>query len=435
MGSSFGLGNLWRFPYVVYENGGGAFVFLFFITLFVIGLPLIMAELAVGKMARTSSLMAFTKIDSNWFLRVLGPLPPLITVFVLSYYSVVSGWVLYFLGNFFIKSFFVNPMDWTQAYEVLQGSGHLQVGLTFLHLLVVTLIVGRGVEMGIERAVGLFMPVLIVLVFVLCGRSLSLDQAYNSLKLFLYPDFSKLHFSSFARVIGQVLFTLSLGFGIMITFGSYLKERVFIPMAAFRVVTLDALVSLCAGIMIFPIIGLTSLTYKGPDLLFETVPVWLGSFSGGSVFGIAFFLCLYLAALGSSIGLLETVVANIKEYKNLSRWRSALIAGGACLFFSILPALSSTQFRLISVQGRSLFETLDTLLIDVGLPVVALLLCLGIGPKLTLANFGSEMMETDSAPNRRVFFHWVWLIRWFIPAVLTVVLLLQAFDFLKKLAL
>jgi NSS family neurotransmitter:Na+ symporter len=430
LGAAFGLGNLWRFPYVVLENGGGAFVFLFFIMLFVIGLPLMVAELTVGKTARNSSLRAFRSVKDSTLARILGPLPPLVTVLVLSYYAVVSGWVLYFFFSFMTKSMINHQADWAVTLDYLHDTGTLQVGLAFAHLLLVTVIVGRGVEMGIERAVGLFMPILIGLVIFLSVRSMAVNQAATALKVFLYPDFSRLQLSSFSRVVGQVLFTLSLGFGTMVTFGSYLRERAFIPLVAFRVVVLDAVLSLFAGVLIFPLIGAASIGRNGPELLFKTVPVWLGSFSGGRIFGVLFFLCLYLAALGSSIALEETVVANLQEFRPMSRAQAAFISGGFCFVLSLIPALSSNWFQSVSIHGQSLFEIVDSVLIEFGLPAIALMFCLLVGSQLKLSRFGQELLESDDVQSRRLFIHWRWLIRWVVPFVLSAALLSRAVDIL-----
>ncbi len=428
LGCAFGIGNLWRFPYVVYENGGGAFVFLFFLSLFIIGLPLIVAELAIGKMTGHSSVLAFERLTNSKPAKILGVLSTALTVFVLSYYAVISGWVLYFFLKFASAIAAFQPLVATETLQLLQESSDLQIFLTFAHICIVVYIVARGVQLGTERFIGLFMPLLIALVFLLCAKGLSLEHASESLHSFLYPDFSKLNVSSFGKALGQALFTLGVGFGSMVTFGSYLNDRVFIPFAAFRVVALDALLSLFAGILIFPLIHWTPLTPHGPDLLFQTVPVWLGSLAFGKVFGAAFFLCLYLAAVGASLALFEAVVANLQEILKISRKKSAVFAGLTCLIFSLLSSLSNTTFKWVSYQGRGLFEIVDSVLIDVLLPIVALILCLIIGKHLNRPEIVKLVMSEPSAEGERVLRQWVWLIRWFIPGMVVVALAGQLYS-------
>jgi NSS family neurotransmitter:Na+ symporter len=209
-----------------------------------------------------------------------------------------------------------------------------------------------------------------------------------------------------------------------------LRERAFIPLVAFRVVLLDAVLSLFAGILIFPLVGPTSLGRNGPELLFKTVPVWLGSFSGGRIFGVLFFLCLYLAALGSSIALGETVVANLQEVRKMSRFQAAILSGIFCFTISLIPALSSNWFQSISVHGRSLFEVVDSVLIEFGLPAIALMFCLLVGSQLKLSIFGKELLESDDVQSQRLFFHWRWIIRWLVPFILSAALISRAVDIL-----
>lgn len=431
LGSAFGLGNLWRFPYVVYENGGGAFVFLFFLILFLVGLPLIVAELSVGKTTRSSSVLAFRKLVVPKRFSRLGILSPILCLFVLSYYAVVSGWVLYFFMSFLTATIFSSPMEATKTLGLLQDSGGLQILLALLHIGVSGIIVARGVQLGIERSVGMLMPLLIALVFVLCAKSLSLDHSMESIKFFLYPDFGRLHLSSVGRALGQALFTLGLGFGAMVTFGSYLNERVYVPFAAFRVVTLDALLSLFAGILIFPLIQWTPLTPHGPDLLFRTVPVWLGSLAGGTGYGAAFFLCLYLAALGASIALMEALVANVQETFGQQRGRASLWVALICFLLSLVPALSSTEFGGVSFRGRGLFEILDAFLINLFLPVAAFLFCIVVGRQLKTTDFVKDLLVSQVPQSQRLFRNWVWMIRWGIPSFIAVAMFLQIFEFLK----
>jgi NSS family neurotransmitter:Na+ symporter len=373
IGSAFGLGNLWRFPYVVAENGGGAFVLLYLFLVFLIGLPFLIGELSLGKISRKSLKPALLRLLGErfqarslresgwnpspfvaWTLRNVGNLSLAITMVVLAYYAVISGWVLHFLMQLFISAFDHDRFQPEGALKILLNNGWLQLLLTSVHLLTVAVIVAKDLEFGLEKWVGYFMPLFVLLVIALAFKSLQLDSAYEALRFLFYPDFSKLTLNSMGHAIGHVFFTLSIGFGTMVTFGSYLREKAYLPMAGFRVCFLDSLISLWAVVMIFPLALYSSTSSAGPELLFQTVPRLVKELPGGHWFGVGFFVCLYLASLGASIGLFEAVVASWRETRRMPRARATASVASICFAAAVIPALSSSVLSGVRIANMGL---------------------------------------------------------------------------------
>lgn len=443
VGSAFGLGNLWRFPYVVAENGGGAFVLLYLMLAFLIGTPFLLAELSLGKITRSSVVSALLKISGEryqvrnlqdpdfrmpgWLaagLPWVGRVAVVVSLSVLAYYAVISGWVLHFLIQLTLTAFRGQSMDPQESLNLLLQNGWLQFTLTAIHLTVVAIVVAKDLEEGLERWLGYSMPLFGLLVVVLAARSISLDVSSAALRFLFYPDFSKLKPQSVGQALGHVMFTLSVGFGCMVTFGSYLKEKAPLPSAGLRVTLLDCLISLGAGIMIFPLVTYTGNQDAGPSLLFYAVPKLLTQMSGGRAFGIGFFLCLYLASLGASIGLLETVVANLRETRRVRRSRGAWAAATAALLVAIWPALSTNVLKSVRLNGHGLLELWDAALINWLLPVTALLLSQVVAWILDDRLKRAEFPE-DDASGEVLYRHWIILLRYVAPPIVIVALAMQ----------
>ncbi len=442
IGSAFGLGNLWRFPYVVAANGGGAFVLLYTLLALSFGLSLLVSELMLGKISRRSSLAAIQEVLSNVklssnplskgsfkfrALKWVARLSLLAAVAVLSYYAVISGWVLHFLMQMFFS--FIRGINFSpdSSLNILKESGFLQILLTSVHLMVTIVVVVKGVQQGIEKWVGNLMPLFIVILVFLMIQSLSLPSASSAMRYLFYPDFSKLTASSLMHAIGHVCFTLSIGFGTMITFGSYLTNETQIPVAGFRVSLLDTLISLFAGLLIFPILIGSNLDVSGPEVLFQTLPKLFVGLHGGLIFGIAFFSCLYLAASAASIGLLESIVANLLD-KGIfrSRARATWTAGGIALSLAVIPALSSSFLSGIQYRGHGVLQILDDVLINIILPLIALGLCFIFSRFLKDEIKKSEFINDDSATTLKLYSHWIFIVKWVAPALIILALLMAA---------
>lgn len=447
IGSAFGLGNLWRFPYVVADNGGGAFVLLYLFLVFLVGMPFLVGELLLGKLSRSSLSPALLKLAGeryqvrelreggrqppawlNWGMRNLGHFSLFITIVVLAYYAVISGWVLHFFMQILVSVF--NPQSFQPdgTLQVLLNNGWLQLLLTSVHLLIVAVIVAKDLEFGLEKWVGYFMPLFVVLLIVLAIQSISLPTANEALRFLFYPDFSKLKLASLGQALGHVFFTLSVGFGSMVTFGSYLRENAYIPIAGFRVSVLDSVISLWAGVMIFPLVVMGKDDHFGPELLFQTVPSLIKELPGGVLFGVGFFLCLYLASLGASIGLFENVVANWRETRRVPRPRGAAIAAILCFILAVGPALSSSVLSGLRLGGRSLLEFLDAALINWCLPIAALMIGQVVSWHLKRELIQAEFNNPELPGSTKLYQHWLFVMRYVATPVVLFALILQAID-------
>jgi NSS family neurotransmitter:Na+ symporter len=444
IGSAFGLGNLWRFPYVVAENGGGAFVLLYLLFILLLGLPFLIAELTLGKISRNSLMPTIFKLTGDryqvrdireheeepplWLKHALRLLPwvsLVITIVVLAYYAVISGWVLHFFMQLLVAMFDPSRFNPEATLQILLKNGWLQLLLTSVHLLIVAVIVGKDLEIGLEKWVGYCMPAFVLLLLGLASQSVQLDSAPEALRFLFYPNFSKLTLASPGQALGHVFFTLSIGFGSMVTFGSYLREKAYIPVAGFRVVILDAVISLFAGVMIFPLVIYGASEGTGPELLFQTVPRLVRELPNGQIFGVGFFLCLYLASLGASIGLFETVVGNWREVRRVPRQRGAVAIGLITFMIAVIPALSSSVLSNVKIGSRGLLAFLDAGLINWCLPISALMITQVAIHLLRRELVTAEFANPEIPGSAKLYKHWLFVLKYLTTPIVFAVLILQ----------
>lgn len=434
-GSACGIGNLWRFPYIVGENGGGAFILFYLLLVLILGLPMLVAELMLGKKTRKSVLMAsqlLAEAHSKPSFIWAGRFSLILSFIVLSYYSVISGWVLHYLIQFLMAALQIKIISSDTLLIFLLDHGFLQVALASAHILITMLVVSQGIEKGLEKWMSYIFPTFVILLAILMYQSLSLPTAPETLRFLFYPDFSKLNLSSLGSALGHVLFTLSLGFGTMVTFGSYLKNEDHIPSAAIRVSVVDTLISIFAVVLVFSVImgGRTTAGLTEPVLLFEAVPRYFLQVKGGVIFGTAFFTCLYMSALNASIGIFETLVSNATERapKKFTRKNISLAICVIAIGVAILPALSSSVFRGVMFKGRSLLEFIDWLMISWLLPIIALILTSIVASGVTRRDKEALFVDKEKSYSFALFSHWDFALSWLIPFVIIFALVLQTLD-------
>lgn len=427
IGSAFGLGNLWRFPYIVSENGGGAFVLLYVALAMGLGLPVLIAELILGQTQRLPVIAATKNLvlgENGVSLRWVGWLCFGLALLVLSYYAVISGWVLYFVVQFLSELFVSHAPASQMGLQALLENGFLQIGLASVHLIICTAICARGVHEGIERWIGSMMPVFAVLLVFLLWQSLSLPSNTEALRFLFYPNFSALTLNSLGHAIGHVCFTLGVGLGTMVTFGAYLTDRKNIPSVGYRVGLMDTVFSLLAGLVIFPIaLSVSNVPLNDPGLLFQSLPGFLVDRGGGVFFGLGFFVCLYLAALGGSLGLFEVIVSNGKHFLKMSRAKVSWLSGLSVLVLSVVPATLGSMRD--EVSSRSVLQNLDSLLINWLLPISCLLVCVAVARGMKRSEVEAHFIKKESAETISLFSHWYFALRWGIPAVILTGLVLQ----------
>lgn len=311
-GSAVGLGNIWRFPYLTGENGGGAFVFVYLCCVLAIGIPLLFNEIALGRLTGKNPIGAFKDTGSNNFWIIGAILSLCVSFFVTSYYGVIAGWTIGYIYTSLIgvelsfAEFTANPLIVIPLFIAFIG----------LNLLIVT----KDIAKGIEKASKILMPILFVLVFVVIIRSVTLDGAMAGIEYYLIPDFSKINGATFLKALSQCFFSMSIGWGIMITYGSYLSKNESIVKSALWIGLLDTGVALMGGLMIFPAVFAFGMEpNQGPTLVFQILPHIFSEMPGGNIVGAFFFLLLCIAALTSTISMIEVPGSWLIDEKKWSR--------------------------------------------------------------------------------------------------------------------
>ncbi len=417
-GSAVGLGNIWRFPYVTGENGGGAFVLIYLACVALVGIPIMVAEILLGRRGRCSPINAMRvlaedeNLSSNW--RYLGWMGVVAGFVILSFYSVVAGWSLAYVAYLAQGVFDGATIDDSQnTFAALTGSA---ARLTLWHSLFMGMamyVVARGVSGGLERAVKYLMPALFVLLFAMVIYAAVTGDALSALRYLFEPDFSAVTGDSVLTALGQAFFSLSLGMGAIMIYGSYLPQDAPIGQTAVIIAGADTVVALLAGLAIFPVVfGYGLEPGQGPGLVFVTLTIAFGHMPGGQLFGTLFFVLLTVAAWTSAISLLEPVVAWLVESIGWSRVKACLVGGGAAWLLGIGSLLSFNEWADITPGGRTFFDWAEFLSTSVLLPLGGMLIAVFAGWRLSLA---SSMDEFGAGPSPG-YRAWLGLILFVAPA-------------------
>ncbi|MCX7098173.1 MAG: sodium-dependent transporter [Methylococcales bacterium] len=374
-GSAVGLGNIWKFPYITGENGGGAFVLVYLLCVLLIGIPIMIAETMLGRRSQRNPIETMELLteeagaDKNW--HYLGWMGVIAGLLILSYYSVIAGWASAYVLKAFTGSFF--DADAAAIKTLFDEFVASPIQLIFWHslfMIATMMIVARGVNKGLEKAVQFLMPALFVLMLLLVAYAMGTNSYFKGLNFLFVPDFSKLTANSVLTAMGHAFFTLSLGMGAIMVYGSYLPKGISIAKTAFIIAGADTLVALLAGIAIFPIVFANNLhPDSGPGLIFQTLPIAFGSMTFGWVMGILFFVMLVIAALTSSISLVEPAVAWLVENKGFSREKACVWSGLATWALGLGTVLSFNVWSNVKLFDRSIFQLLDYLTANLLLPV------------------------------------------------------------------
>lgn len=381
LGSSVGLGNIWKFPALTGEHGGASFLLVYVLSTLVVGLPLMIAELLIGRSTRANAYRAFKLLTPKRLWWVIGGLGIAAAVTILSFYSDVAGWVFAYILK--AAQGTVNTQDPAiagKAFAALIGSPWESLFWQWVVLGVTGAIILRGASGGIEKATRVLIPLLFVLLLVVCVRSLTLPNAGEGLRFLFMPDFSRIDGSVVLMAMGLAFFKMSIGFGCMITYGSYFRADTHVPLLATRVMVCDLLVSLLAGIAIFP--AVFSFGFEptaGTSLLFLTIPAVFASMPGGQLFTTLFFVLSAVASMGAMLSLLEVPVAWLSETFRLSRPRATVLMTAAIMLLGAPATLSTSVLAEWKVFGLSFFDLYDFLSSNLMLPVDGLLLSLFVG--------------------------------------------------------
>lgn len=425
-GSAVGLGNIWKFPYIAGENGGGAFVIVYLLCIACIGLPLMMSEIMIGRRGRQNPVNSLRSLaqDENkcsaW--KYLGWSGVLAGFLILSYYSVIAGQAMAYIFRSFSGVFDGVTADGAHSiHSALTGDPERLLAWHTVFMVFTMVIVARGVKGGLEKSVKFLMPALLAILLLLVGFSANTGDYFSQAADFLFkPDFSKLSSEAILIAMGHAFFTLSLGMGAIMVYGSYLPKNTSIAQVAITISIADTVVALLAGMAIFPLVFANGLeTGAGPGLIFQTLPIAFGHMAGGAFFGGMFFLLLVFAAWSSAISLIEPAIAWLVENKNISRRRASVYAGFATWLLGLLTVFSFNIGEHWILFGKTMFELLDYITANIMLPLGGLAIAIFSGWTMSRNSTQEEL-----AIERPVFYQlWRILIRYISPAAVIIIFL------------
>lgn len=371
VGSAVGLGNIWRFPYEAGVHGGAAFMLLYMIFVFVIGMPVMCAEFVIGRRSGTNVRMAFARLGASSRWNIVGYMGIVASILILGFYSVVAGWTM----EYIYRSITTFGIDFTPdamhtQFDEFASSNWRPALWTVVFLLCNYVILARGVEKGIERASNILMPSLFIILLAFAINSLSMPRAAEGLKFLFAPDFSKLTPSVVLGAMGQAFFSLSLGLGCLITYAGYFSKRTPLLSTAFTTATLDTLVAILAGIIIFPaVFSYGGEVSAGPKLVFEVLPVIFASLPFGQIWSVLFFILLLLASITSTVSMSEISIAWLVDNIKMSRRKATMVNTAICLVLGVLCALSFGCLSDFTIFGLTLFNLFDYVASNILLPL------------------------------------------------------------------
>ncbi len=423
-GSAVGLGNIWKFPYITGENGGGAFVLVYLLCIAVVGIPVMMSEIMLGRRGRQSPINTMRTLareegkSGGW--QLLGFSGVLAGFLILSFYSVIAGWALSYVVSAVGGTFTAITAERSgEIFGELVSNPGVQLFWHTLFMGITMFVVARGVREGLEKAVRMLMPALFVLLLILVGYAMNSGGFIQGLHFLFDADFSKITTDGVLIALGHAFFTLSLGMGAIMVYGSYLPENVSITQATFTVAIADTVVALLAGMAIFPIVFANSLEPgAGPGLIFQTLPVAFGAMPGGLFFGTLFFILLVFAAWSSAISIIEPVVSWLVESRNMSRKRASIISGLVTWVLGIATVLSFNLWSEVKLFDKTIFDLLDYLTTNIMLPLGGLLIALFAGWAMKQNHSRGELGLRQTG-----YTIWQILIRYVTPIAIIVVFL------------
>jgi NSS family neurotransmitter:Na+ symporter len=431
VGAAVGLGNIWKFPYITGQNGGSAFVLVYLLAVMFVALPILIAEIAVGRWGKQSPPNAMANVASSqgrsrgW--SVVGWFGMLAAYLIATYYSVISGWSLVYIfknggGNFSGQ----DAAAVSAEFDTLLAN---PTQLTLWHgifMAICTLILARGLQKGIERTVKVLMPALFTLLLAMVVYGMIEGDMSGALHFMFDFDLSAITGRVVLVAVGQAFFSIGVAMGLMMGFGAYLPREVSIGRSAVIIASMDTLVAIIAGLAIFPIVFANGLDpAEGPGLIFVSLPLAFGSVTGGLIFGTLFFILLFFAALTSVIGTVEPMIAWWEEHFQLARWKAALYVCISIFFLGLGTVFSFnlwSEWRPLAKFGLfenfGYFEILDYLTANIMMPLSGLLLAVFVGWAIKPGAIEEELQ----IQNRKLFRSWFWLLRWVAPISIALIM-------------
>lgn len=430
LGSAVGLGNIWKFPYLTGQNGGGAFVFVYLICILLVGIPVMVAEFYIGRRGRKNAVGAFKQLKAGKHWSVIGYLGVLSTFLIMFFYSSVAGWVYSYVfkslkGDFNI----LKGKSIEEAVTIVNNNFNNTIGGNIapivwqaIVLLVVGIIIMLGVQKGIEKVTKTLMPVLFVLIIICDIRALTLSASGEGLKFLFGVDFSKITTSVILSALGLAFFKLSIGMGTMITYSSYFTEDNNLLGTSFKVALSDTLVSLLAGIAIFPVVFQFGMKPEGgPGLLFNTIPLVFSQMPMGSLLLVLFFLLTAFAATMAMLSMAEVIVAFLAEERGLGRGLSTLISLGTVFIVGALTVHKNSIFAHVSLFNKNFFDFFDFLSSNILLPVGGLLIAIFVGYIVKKEEVIEELSNKNTLNNKSFINTFRFILRYITPILLFII--------------
>lgn len=425
-GAAVGLGNIWRFPYVTGQSGGAAFVVVYIVCMFVLGIPLIMAETIVGRQARRNpagcyeQIAAENKRSKNW--QLIGLLGIITSYLVLSYYVVISGWVLDYVWHSILAEF--KPSHLISSSQAFDNYLENPWGMLLSDTLIVgcmIYVVTKGIKDGLERAVYILFPILTALLLVLLIYALRTGHFMQALSYLFKPEVDKLTGQTILVALGQAFFSLNIGFATIVAYGSYLPDKVSITKTAIIIAIIDTLIALLAGLVIFPVVFANNLAAgSGVSLIFKTIPLAFGSMPFGNVFATLFFSMILIAAFTSIIALLEPTVMLLNEKYGWSRKKAAISAGLVMWVLSFGTIGSFNFMKDVKFFGNTFFDNLDYVTSNICLPLSGFLVATFIGWRIDKQMSLQQLQLKDTSI---LFKCWYFVMRYIAPIAIVLILL------------
>ena len=431
VGAAVGLGNIWKFPFVAGVSGGGAFVLVYLLCVIFVAVPILIAELLIGRRGAASPPVAMSVLAANagrskaW--RIVGWMGTIVGFLIATYYSVIAGWTLSYIGKAAGGFGGASPAEVAGQFDLLLADPFALTVWHTIFIVTALLIVGQGLQGGIERAVKMLMPSLFLMMLVMIGYAAYAGDFQAGFAFLFNMDFGKITGEVVLAAVGQAFFSISVAMGLMMIYGAYVPKEVSLTRSAFIIAGTDTLIALLAGLMIFPLVFGNGLDpAEGPGLIFKTLPTAFAGMPGGQVFGTLFFLLLAFAAITSIIAIIEPIVAYAQDKWAMSRRNACVVFGflawliGLATVFSFNIWAGVTPLDMIAaLEGKTLFDLIDYFTANVLMPLGAILIAIFVGWRMRPEDLSEEL----PVMGRTLFQVWLLMIRVVVPVALLAILI------------
>lgn len=432
-GSAVGLGNVWRFPTEVGNNGGAAFILIYLLCVLGVGVPVMMSEFLIGRHTHANTITAFSKLAPGKWWRIEGVAGVFVAFLILSYYTVISGWTLYYLVQS-LRGGLLDSQDYSAYFNSFVSDPYIPLIYAVIFMAMTHWVIVRGVQSGIERFSKIMMPMLLLIIGILVVCSFGMPGAGTGLRFLLKPDFSKVTASVVLSAMGQAFFSLSLAMGCLCTYASYFTSDTKLVKTTFSVCSIDTFVAVLSGFIIFPaVFSVPNVSPdEGPGLVFVTLPnVFNIAFHNvpvlGYVFSGLFYLLLLLAALTSAMSLHESVTAYVIESMQIPRKKASAMVSCSCMALGVLCSLSFGVLSDVTVFGLTFFGLFDFCASKIIMPAGGLVICLFVGWYLDRKLVHNELTNGGSVPFR-MFRLYVFLVRYVVPIAIALIFINELFG-------